>query len=808
MIFKLLDNGRIHCILAAETLNAIYYGTVGEDYDGEVLRDPTTLKVTTRYSLEIVTQMIFGRTDAKHNDWWRTSYGLLQGVPEEKWPPRAKIYPVDDTNNTVEDAGAQLLGVPGKHEWVDVPPIPGAQGSAGAGGTICKHCRGELTMSWPPTEVCSEAPRVPHKNLENLPQQVDADFCLRLGAAHGLRTDPDKVAKMTVDVEGKHKKWVERFQKKGWIRDTGSEDQGAVKRAIATAYGARGACKRCGGGLKCKRCSGSGNDGSGAFGCRDCKGIGILVGKIQNIDEVECRGPKEGGRFKRGCVMKLPPPLPGQTAVLCPCGGTGKLKKLGSIVGCYTEFDEELLAKGVSREKAVLVRGCDSTGLDIDSAIMLPRTEGLGVKTDRDTCMESGDEDISDYGENEFEKSRSTYLPYLRTGVVGPLLIKPNVLVATGRCSYEDCPVHQFPRQGLERGCIRARGAWCGYCEECVLGSTDYSAGELCTLSNLTFWLFRYSRMMEAINRSGDPGILHSELAAEVLGLPIEEFLRRLKAKDKQCIDFRQASKPENFGKPAMMGPPKIVYTNRKKNAGFTVCERGPAVNTKGEPGYWGIRFCVLVGGEKECGTKKILEWKGRPCPPVCQKCVEIEAHILSPAYFKRFPEIKDYHKWGLRMVEEKRPAPSVVWDHEAERPRIIRERGGCEISAYLNNGFQGMLADIGKDAFCEITRECYLGAKRDGSPSPLAGCRAPLFMHDEPMTELLLRTAHLSGPRIAEIMVASGKKIAPQVTWKAETALAFWLDKGMEPKYDPTGKLVPWGPIPDYLQSQFAVAA
>ena len=41
------------------------------------------------------------------------------------------------------------------------------------------------------------------------------------------------------------------------------------------------------------------------------------------------------------------------------------------------------------------------------------------------------------------------------------------------------------------------------------------------------------------INESGKPGILHSELATAVIGLPLSEFLVRLKAKDKQAVDFR-----------------------------------------------------------------------------------------------------------------------------------------------------------------------------------------------------------------------------------------------------------------------------
>jgi hypothetical protein len=770
-IFKALREGRIHDILLAQGLNDIFYGHLGANSDGSDLRKPLTGETTNRYSLDIVHKILTGKIDAKQNDDYRESYALLQNIPVERWPPEAVQYPKDDANNTFEDAAIQIVGRR-DHAWAEVPGIPGVARSA----TMCTNC-GEVLGLVQPSVQCPRAEPVPHKNLDNLIAQVEADFALKINAAHSLRTDPERVEKLSVEVETKHKKAVERFQKKGWIRENETEDQGAVKRAIALAYGAKGICKKCCGGVSCRKCEGSGNDGTGR--CKDCGGLGKLIGKLTKIDIVDCRGVKVKGRYQ-GCILDS----------TCPCGGSGKVPKIGNDVTCKNVFDEA----GVMVEE-----GCDGTGLDLSTAPLLPRTKKIGVCTDRDAAMESGDEDLSDYGENEFEKSRSTFIPYLRTGIVGPLWISPNCLVSSGRCSYEGCPVHQFPRDGGERECIRARGAWCGYPIETVLGSTDYSAGELCTLSQYTYWLFGYSRMRDAINASGNPGILHSELAAEVLGLSLEEFLIRLEAKDKQATLFRQSSKPMNFGKPACMGSAKIVLTNRKKNTGFTVCEGGPARNKKGEPGYWGIRFCITIGGAKACGVEKIMEWKRNPTPPVCKACVEAVENILTPAYFRRFPEIKDYHEWGKKMIREKRPVPSVVWDRDAGQPKIVRERGfinwEMELSALLNNGFQSMLADIGKDAYVTATRECFLGVTDDGSPSPLAGCRLPLFMHDEPVSELILATSHLSGPRIAKIMVESGNKFAPDVTWKADTALAFHLSKAMEPVYDLTGKLIPWEP-------------
>lgn len=740
LIFAALREGRIYDILPAQALDAIAGGHIGYMPNGSPLVNPSTGKMTTRYSLPMVALLTLGRADVKDNDVWRESYALLEDVPRELWPEKAKQYPVDDSVFTLEIAIAQIFGQPGKHEWVTIPSLEGKPAV-----DACKFCGEVLTYSAPPPR-CDKAPRIePHRNLDNLAAQLEAAFALHLGACHGLRTDPERVAKLEAEVEEKHRVAVERFQKKGWIREDGTEDQAAVKRALAIAYGAKDPCKRCGG-----------------------------AGRLKPPKMVECRGEKVRGRYQK-C----------QGDNCGTCGGSKTVQVLGNEVTCKNVFDEANVLQEV---------GCDGSGFDLSTVPLLPRTEKLGVGTDRDAKMESGDDDMSDYGEDEFEKSRTTYVPWLKKGIDRPLEFRPNVLVATGRCSYEGSPVHQMPRNGHERECIRARGAWCGYPTEMVLGSTDYEAGELCTLAQFNYWLFGYSRMRDVINQTGKPGILHSDLAAEVLGISLEEFLTRLKAKDKTCVDFRQAMKPINFGRGGGMGTPKMVLTNRKRNAGFTKCLGGPARDLNGNEGYWGIRFCILVGGAKACGTHKLMEWKRYPCAPVCSQCCEVVENILNPAYDRRYPEMKDYFKWGGKKVENHQPAPSVVWDEATQSVKLTRVRGGCEYSAFLNNGFQSMLGDIMKAGYVDATRECYLGVKPDNSTSPLAGCRLPLAVHDEPVSELFLDTSHISGPRIADVMVTAAKRFAPDVVWRAETALAFFLSKKMEPVYV-NGKLVPWVP-------------
>lgn len=1086
LIFRAIEEGRIFDVLIAEALHAIGKGHLGMEpcprcqreaearrqeirsylehkerqapnliklleeatnstptkskYDCEVCKDRKIVplktsagKVTNRYSLDVVVKLNLGRTDAKAHDDWRLSYALLDGIPSHRWPETARVYPVDDAINTLQVAYRQLAS---------------------------------------------------HLNLGNMRQQVAAAFALHLGAAHGLRVDPSRVEALKKIVDDQHDKAVAYFQSMGWIRDTGSEDQIAIKTAVALAYGA-----------------------SKANPCKVCKGTGLSD---------DCNGEKEeeGWARCRGQDCKV-------------CDGTGKLKKPATC-------------KVITSPKGNIRKpGCDGTGLDISYLADLPRTSKKGIATDRDSLLEADDEALLKFAENEFEKSRTTYVPYLLTGSTRPLSYTPNVLVATGRCSYEGSPLHQMPRAGGERETIRARGAWCGYPIEMVLGSTDYEAGELCTLGQYAKWVTGGTAMVDAIN-AASPGVLHSDLAASILGLPLDEFLKRLKAKDKQAVDFRQMSKcfhpdtevltrrgwvkvsevtledevaaaipvdpprnpprrgpdgrmlpaadgrdrdwwskgrgeakaqirlewqkptdltarhaPEllhlknngidlrvtpdhrmltfgnggltrvveakdfgkqrgwfnavvsegslpapderllrlavavqadgtyhgrrvklgfskerkierlksmlspdeyeiavysngkhqpttffilsqelsatlasmldadktlpwswvelpldsrlaildeakfwdshssehtgkgrltayiysshipknldvlqaiatvsgrkthvygrnmtvrlnghsrgenvetttlqhndtvyclsvpssfivvrdggipvvvgqciNFGSPGGMGAVKLVLSTRKKNTGFTVAPGGPARNAKGEEGYWGVRYCILTGAAKRCGDPKITfhEKSKRKIPPVCEKCLKVVETILRPAYFARFPEIKEYFTWVAQRIEDGELAPCYVWDADKDQHVAVRWRATEEFPAYCNNGFQSMLSDIGKDAFYQATKECYTGLKPDGSPSPLFGSRMPIYLHDEPLSELRLDMAHLAGPRIAEIMIASGKKFAPDIkTWSAETAIAFRWNKGMEPTYEPDPslpggrRLVPW---------------
>lgn len=412
-------------------------------------------------------------------------------------------------------------------------------------------------------------------------------------------------------------------------------------------------------------------------------------------------------------------------------------------------------------------KACSGTGFNPGPA---PRTPAGGVSGDRDTLMESGDDTLVALGENEAEKILETYLPWLETGVDRPMTLRPNVLVASGRTSYDGL-IQLVPRVGEVRSTIRARGAWCGSPIERALLSVDYAAGELCTVSQICLWLFNYSQMAETINATGNPGGLHTAFAATLTGRTTEAMTALVKSGDKMASAIRTLAKFCNFALWGGMGAAKFCLLARKKSSGKTTAPDGLE--------YHGIRFCILIGNAERCGLHRVTEFKGHPTPPICSECLRIADEILRPSWFKQWPEAPRYLRWVNGRVDEGGEFPCFGTE---------RVRGGLDFTNGANNGFQALLADAAKYALRKVTRECYLDES-----SPLYGTRPVFFAHDEIVAEVPLDRAHLAGPRMADVMVAAAREWIPDVTVVAEPALMRVWDKSAEPAYDASGKLVVW---------------
>jgi len=256
-----------------------------------------------------------------------------------------------------------------------------------------------------------------------------------------------------------------------------------------------------------------------------------------------------------------------------------------------------------------------------------------------------------------------------------------------------------------------------------------------------------------------------------MLGVPYERALELKKQGDRTFKDLRQAAKPINFGLPGGMGDAKVCVWAREKSNGETVGPDGRK--------YAGIRFCLLIGGAEVCGEEKITEYKKRPTPPVCRRCVMAVKNKLRPAWLELNPEMPEYFKLAARVA-----------DTTGAREILGDVRGGMDFTQASNDWFQRLAAIGMKHALWAVTRECYLPELA----SPLLGARIPMAIHDELFMEMAEETAHLAGPRAAEVMRAEMRRVAvPDVLVKVEPALMrHWL-KDAEPTYDAAGKLICW---------------
>ena len=160
-------------------------------------------------------------------------------------------------------------------------------------------------------------------------------------------------------------------------------------------------------------------------------------------------------------------------------------------------------------------------------------------KTDQgDYSMKESD--LEKYSDNPFIKS---FLDYKRTEKTTFFIRKLegsrvhpryDLLKNTGRTGCSSPNIQQLPRDGDIRSMFKAE-------EGHTLLITDYSAIELCTLSQHVYTMFGSSVMREKINEGAD---LHKYYASVLFGIP-EDQVEKWQ---------RQAAKAANFGFPGGLG--------------------------------------------------------------------------------------------------------------------------------------------------------------------------------------------------------------------------------------------------------------
>ena len=243
-IFEVYKDDRVFEIQIAEQLHALAQGHLG--LDPRSMSDWVSPSSGKRgfYSLEMVTDLVLGRTDAKANDGWRMSYAELHGLPLELWPQQAKTYPIDDALNTEEVALAQALR---------------------------------------------------NRNLSDLSFQTFTAFCLDLGSAHGLTVDPERINTLRAETIANRATQQGRLLELGFLKyktEKGEQklakNTARIKKLTAEAYGCKAACRTCAGTaqvpstVKCKHCGGSGK-------------VAVILDDACNTEDADCI-ECEGGR--------------------------------------------------------------------------------------------------------------------------------------------------------------------------------------------------------------------------------------------------------------------------------------------------------------------------------------------------------------------------------------------------------------------------------------------------------------------------------------------------------------------------------
>lgn len=363
------------------------------------------------------------------------------------------------------------------------------------------------------------------------------------------------------------------------------------------------------------------------------------------------------------------------------------------------------------------------------------------TKTDSDT-LEMCDEPIAEvlHEYNTLEKSASAFIEKMFQGVDHPIHPFFNVLVNSGRTSCSSPNLQQQPRVPGVRECFIPTPL----VEEVKL--VRLADGDGLVPEEYVFATCDYDSQelrcwsQICLDLLGDSTLArkyqadpefdpHLDFAANMLHLDYSEAGALYRKDDEEVIEYRQQAKPANFGFPVGMGFKKF----RKYARGYGL----------------------------------ILS--------------EEEAKELRSNWYIQWPEAKPYFDEMNRIVG-RAGLGTVI------QLRSNRRRGLCRYTVAANTFFQGLAADASKLALWLVSNECY-----NVPSSPLYGCRPVVFMHDEIMLIAPLSYAAEAVARLEELMIQAMEPYTPDVPVRASGALMRRWRKGAKPKFNATGRLIPY---------------
>jgi hypothetical protein len=354
---------------------------------------------------------------------------------------------------------------------------------------------------------------------------------------------------------------------------------------------------------------------------------------------------------------------------------------------------------------------------------IVPVTEKGKIKTDRKTLTATGDPELILLAEAGVTgKLLQTYVPVLERGIFCPICCRYNPLMETGRTSASSPNLQNPPRKGGVRECFVPRPGW-------VYLFSDYDTLELRSLAQVCLDLLGYSDMAEALRRGED---LHLSLAAEMLGISVQEAQQRYRDGDPEVREMRQQAKVANFGFPGGMGA-----------TGFREYAEG---------------FGLIISEER--------------------------AEELRDMWFRRWSEMRPYFDHIGRLTES---------SDQVTQLRSGRVRGGASFCATANGFFQGLAADGAKEALWQVAYECYVDER---SPlfgaRPVLFLHDEIGLevrYDDPVR------ASAAADRLAVVMVEAMERWVPDIPVTCKPVLCRRWFKGAEAvRVD--GLLVPAKPL------------
>ena len=699
--------------------------------------------------------------DDESDNGWRLRYAELKDTPIELWPEDARKYAIDDAVAGALIWHEQESGRQSKHRLSRERPVFSARSSLGG-------------ASWQlppqPSTIPSRSPQpvgpvaaIWAKVRENFGEDADpfvdqyrqtrGAIWLRAMSAHGLRTDPQAVARFAEWVEGKHVEVRDRLVIAGLMR----VEYHLNREALAAWVEAR------------------------------CSEIGVVLGTkkaelLKLAQLLDAAGEREHRNvalaaadwLHTGRVLRSKPE-PNTLESSARKLALASLAVLESVGLAYRTFHRDTKAAAEA-----MIAACERSGAEIprtDSYDPKRHTRFECVKLDKEAVQSVRDGDIdgslADYAEvSHLGKMLSADIPTLKSGTTAPIHTRFEELQETGRTGSSNPNV-----QNVARGekCMRCRGKkQTPPCERCAgtgaelgarecfiprelmwdaatqsmqpaeLVDSDYNLGELHTLAQSCLWTFGWSKLADVLREGRDP---HTVVACRILGISYEDGLKLKKIKDSVFDNARNSGKAVNFGKPGGLSA-KTMRAYAVRSYGVDLPEE---------------RWVEILRMWDE-------EWQEMP------------------HYFRWIDGMKG--KRG-RATVDKAGHRKIEQLYNLAQPWSGRLRAGCTYCSACNSGYQGLLSDILKRAGWYLFKACYLRGSMPGADA-LYGCRPVNEIHDQFLVEAPAVRGDAAARAVGALMNRAGAEICPDVPVRCDPILARrWSKRAEERRAG--GVLVAW---------------